>query len=774
MIKDECLKAGPKQVLGDVSAKVGGLLHTVYPGQLPRSEKQITNIKKDKSKGRCGSYCDELFMVMQKAHVDDQSSKFIQAIRTAPDPAIVLSNDCQTNDLIRFCTDPNKFCVLTVDPTFSLGEFDVTPVSYRHLLLETKRNKKHPTFLGPVLVHYRKTFGVYLFFASAIVGLCPKLQGVRAFGTDGEQSLASAFGHAFPFSQRLLCFIHVKRNIKEKCSEYLIPSELTQRILDDVFGKRVGDTFLEGLVDASDEDFLIKMETVITMWEESETSSSSNLSGFVNWFKSNKTHVIRDHMLKSTREECGLGCPPEQFTTNASESINAMLKRKMDYKRSELMVFIEKVSEIVDEQQKEVERAIIGRGKYQLCEQYQSLEIPESRWFLMNTQQRKAHLKKLHSVTTCADSAEKLTSLDNSSKEQSVFSNVENVIELSVDLNSASQEVSMPITILEGIWTKAHRLLTTNNAIVLAPGQPPEARMVLSYSGKTPHMVLPKKNKGDFSCDSNCPNYKALGICSHIVAVAEVNGQLPELLSAFKKRKGPPNVTRLVTTNMPKGRGRKGGVAPRSRKPQQLETTRIAMNISSSSVSSVAGHGTPINPNIVSVNQSPFIGNLSIQQPLSPSASPRGFPYSSPQGFPYSSPQGFPYSSPQGYPYSSPQGFPHSSPYQSMSPFVLCFISGNISVCYGCKNKYIKSTMQSPDDLCIQHQDWRREYVLPDSNTPKMKFGNVYYHCKLQCIWLRYPYFTANDLVIHDDIHQKLDSVHLNYLQGVFGLTMTH
>ena len=81
--------------------------------------------------------------------------------------------------------------------------------------------------------------------------------------------------------------------------------------------------------------------------------------------------------------------------------------------------------------------------------------------------------------------------------------------------------------------------------------------------------------------------------------------------------------------------------------------------------------------------------------------------------------------------------------------------------------------MQSPDDLCIQHQDWR-EYVLPDSNTPKMKFGNVYYHCKLQCIWLRYPYFTANDLVIHDDIHQKLDSVHLNYLQGVFGLTMTH
>ena len=176
MIKSECMKAGPKQVLQDVSAKVGGMLHSVFPGQLPRSKRQITNIKKKKkSKGRCGTNCDELFVVMLKAHADDQSSKFIQAIRAAPDSAIVLSSECQTNDMIRFCTGPSKFCILTVDPTFSLGEFDVTPVSYRHLLFETKRNKKHPIFLGPVLVHYRKTFGVYLFFASTIVGLSPKL-----------------------------------------------------------------------------------------------------------------------------------------------------------------------------------------------------------------------------------------------------------------------------------------------------------------------------------------------------------------------------------------------------------------------------------------------------------------------------------------------------------------------------------------------------------------------------------------------------------------------
>ena len=43
---------------------------------------------------------------------------------------------------------------------------------------------------------------------------------------------------------------------------------------------------------------------------------------------------------------------------------------------------------------------------------------------------------------------------------------------------------------------------------------------------------------------------------------------------------------------------------------------------------------------------------------------------------------------------------------QPSSPFVLCFISGNISSCFGCKAKYTKS-LPPPSDLCIRHQDWR-------------------------------------------------------------------
>ena len=99
--------------------------------------------------------------------------------------------------------------------------------------------------------------------------------------------------------------------------------------------------------------------------------------------------------------ECGLGNPPDIFTTNASESINAILKHKVNYKRNELPVFISKVKETIQEQQREVERALIGRGKYELREQYKHLQIAEHKWFSMSSDQRKNHLSRVQCLTVC-------------------------------------------------------------------------------------------------------------------------------------------------------------------------------------------------------------------------------------------------------------------------------------------------------------------------------------------------------------------------------------
>ena len=54
-------------------------------------------------------------------------------------------------------------------------------------------------------------------------------------------------------------------------------------------------------------------------------------------------------MFKSTHHKGGLGDPPSQFTTNASESVNSVLKSKVDYKKSKLPEFLVKLKSLIDE-----------------------------------------------------------------------------------------------------------------------------------------------------------------------------------------------------------------------------------------------------------------------------------------------------------------------------------------------------------------------------------------------------------------------------------------
>ena len=655
-----------------------------------------------------------------------------------------------------------NFGIVTIDPTFSLGEFDVTPITYRHLLLETRRGNSTPIFLGPILIHYKKSFASYLFFASSLIGLCPQLQAIRVFGTDGEQPLINAFSHEFGFSQHLTCFIHVRKNIKEKLSNCNIQSDVALKVLNDVFGYRMGTVFQEGLVDSTDvEDFQAKLESLIEKWNTLANSSSADMAEFIDWFKANKVEVIRDTMLRPVREECGLGNPPEIFTTNPSESMNAVLKRKLDFRKSELPVFVEKMKEVVGEQQKEVERAVIDRGKYCLRSEYRFLQVSQDKWFTMNAQQRAKHLSKVHSLVMTDVKIQPI----NDSLQQGDW--IEDKKELSMDVNIASKQVNLPLTCIEGIWRKATELINNPNAMACAPGQSPESRMVLSYSGKNPHLITVTKG-GAFNCDSQCPNWKSLGLCAHTIAVAEVNNKLSQFMSSLHKKKRSPNISSLITSQMPSGRGRKGNIGTRCRKTVEKPDTRMSMAIGYNHGDSSMSYA-PVMVSVASPSPSFSPSHFSMNHPP-PSFTPSHFSMKQPS--PSFSPSYLSINQPPAYSATpSAHYFPWCpSPFSpSYSPFILCFIKGNISVCIGCQNKYNK-IREPPDDLCIKHQEWR-QFTPQGSDTPQQKYGNVYYHCKPDCVWLRCPYFDPQLLDITEVLDQ-LEITHKEYLQTVFNLQM--
>ena len=98
---------------------------------------------------------------MLNAQLEDTNKKFIRDVKTYREPAIVVAFDEQLFYVERFCCNSATFSILTVDPTFSLGDFDVSPTTYRHLMLHTKRTKQPPVLLGPTMIHYKKTFTTY-------------------------------------------------------------------------------------------------------------------------------------------------------------------------------------------------------------------------------------------------------------------------------------------------------------------------------------------------------------------------------------------------------------------------------------------------------------------------------------------------------------------------------------------------------------------------------------------------------------------------------------
>jgi hypothetical protein len=336
--------------------------------------------------------------------------------------------------------------------------------------------------------------------------------------------------------------------------------------------------------------------------------------------------------VASIRFECGLEDPSDIFTTNPSETINALLKHKVEYKRSELPVFIEKVKELVEEQNREVECAVINRGKYQLRKQFKFLEITESKWFSMNQQQRSQHLSKVHSY---AIQEGRQTATCSSVIELQIRSS------LSLSAEEASESLSklnIPLTCIVGVWRKTTDLLMNKDAIAPAPGHTLEARMVLSYSGKSPHLVTPNKG-GGFSCDEKCVNWKSIGIGSHTVAVAEINNKLPQFLTFLTKQKKTPNVTALVTSSMPSGRGRKGCVAPRKRKPKDHPVIEERLPMSSTSAPTSITPPPPPPPPSVQTSITPLQPTTSFAtSSYPPSYPPISLPFVPPSCFAPSAP----------------------------------------------------------------------------------------------------------------------------------------
>lgn len=89
-----------------------------------------------------------------------QEGHYVWIVVNSPEPMAVLAFDWTLEHLERFCICEAQHTVLCVDPTFDLGSFHATVMSYRHLMLNQRGSEKdkNPVILGLLFIHQRKQF----------------------------------------------------------------------------------------------------------------------------------------------------------------------------------------------------------------------------------------------------------------------------------------------------------------------------------------------------------------------------------------------------------------------------------------------------------------------------------------------------------------------------------------------------------------------------------------------------------------------------------------
>ena len=297
-IKHELASKSPVVAHRNIRDIAGGVFGAEQPGQLPRSRQQMYDLKHKMGKA---DHVDELLL-----YVKHTEESIILEHHEGPEDLWVLGKPHMCLDLSRFCTSEALSHPFSVDPTFNFGEFEVTPYSYKNLLLKCKRTNESPVFIGPTAIHHSKTKAAYKKIASAVVANSPELAAKgRGFITDGEQALHDALGESMKKATGLRCFNHFRQNCKKKLTDIGIRRQQDQKFfLDIIFGDDD-----EAILNAKDSDELkARLDAAQQPLDKEETRLTSTPAAKFSVYLNNHRKMMKRSMISSARKKAGMPC----------------------------------------------------------------------------------------------------------------------------------------------------------------------------------------------------------------------------------------------------------------------------------------------------------------------------------------------------------------------------------------------------------------------------------------------------------------------------------
>ena len=355
----------------------------------PRDLRQLQNLDyamcKDYSMP-CATISDEILQVISAWPKSDFIQGLLWIHKDTP-PAIVLFKKQQIDDFVQMCSLENAHEFVTAggfDKTYNISSAFLSAIVFPNKKIEREGQhpRNWPTWLGPILLHWRSDKSTYTAFFECIKsqmrGCFPEGFAINTtklmLGNDEEQAIVSSVDDTFPNAIKLLCLRHISENLKHHISGFDWAAKEKERLHHKIMS----------LAECKDlDDFKLRSSLIVEeVTREVDREQAEYIEKII-------AKLLRYSVEPRLRE--GTVVIPN-FTNNRSESYNSYLKLIFDHQPQKIQKLIERLEQIVGFQEKEMKAALHNCGDFRLIREFKKLAISDETWSFW-TENRRDDLK---------------------------------------------------------------------------------------------------------------------------------------------------------------------------------------------------------------------------------------------------------------------------------------------------------------------------------------------------------------------------------------------
>lgn len=412
-----------------------------------------------------------------------ENSGLVRVVKAHPSPILVMATEQHSRDMNRFA----QTGTVSIDPTFNLGNFFVTPITYTNTLLTNKRYGNSAVFCGPMLIHFRKNKETYNSFFEEVNKLVGHDQAITCYGTDGELALIEALEETYPMATGLRCTKHFLDNASRHLDNGHAGKQKFQHELK---------TLLEEPIEAFDDN----LTSLISKWPSTAK------------FLNDHEQIMRYQIHSCNHNQ-------KLFYTNASESVNAKLKRFTSFKHHGLLEFLKLVQEFFVSEVGAAHDGYTGHSETYARSEVTVPGVGSFDWNNISEKERRQILNNLDTV-------------DLNEPENTTTASLP-----STDFNISPEncKISCPVNVIKLMFSKADEIVC-NGLVMKAPSVDVNMKNYSCCSTSEPTKLYTISIKPTGAAVCQCKHYMLYHICSHTISASHINMTLYDMVMWHRRK----------------------------------------------------------------------------------------------------------------------------------------------------------------------------------------------------------------------------------------------